>query len=143
MLQKGYMATGCRFSTRLDSEKLKEQVLFAMSQRGSNDGTRWMLAQARDAQQSIEVRRKAVFWAGQGHASVADLKSLYGAVSEQRLREHVIFVLSQRDEEAATGALIEIARSDADREMRRKALFWLAQKDDPRVTKLITDLVVK
>jgi hypothetical protein len=27
--------------------------------------------------------------------------------------------------------------------MRRKALFWLAQKDDPRVTKLITDLVSK
>ena len=84
-----------------------------------------------------------MFWAGQGHASVADIKSLYATVSEQRLREHVIFVLSQRDEEAATNALIEIARSDADREMRRKALFWLAQKDDPRVTKLITDLVVK
>jgi HEAT repeat protein len=128
---------------RVDSEKLKEQVLFAMSQRESNDGTRWLLAQARDAQQPMEVRRKAVFWAGQGHASVADLKSLYSAASERQLREHVIFVLSQKNEEAATTALIEIARSDADREMRRKALFWLAQKDDPRVTKLITDMVVQ
>ena len=36
---------------------------------------------------------------------------------------------------------MSIARSDSDRAMRRKALFWLAQKDDPRVTKLITDLV--
>jgi HEAT repeat protein len=128
---------------RLDDEKLKEQVLFAMSQRESNDGTRWLLTQARDTQQPMEVRRKAVFWAGQGHASVADLKSLYAAASERELREHVIFVLSQKNEEAATTALIEIARSDTDREMRRKALFWLAQKDDPRVTKLITDLVVK
>ena len=128
---------------RLGEEKLKEQVLFAMSQRDSNDGTRWLLAQARDAQQPMEVRRKAVFWAGQGRASVADLKSLYSAASEPRLREHVIFVLSQKSEEAATTALIDIARSDADREMRRKALFWLAQKDDPRVTKLITDMVVK
>ena len=91
----------------------------------------------------MEVRRKAVFWAGQGRASVADLKSLYSGASEPRLREHVIFVLSQKSEEAATTALIDIARSDADREMRRKALFWLAQKDDPRVTKLITDMVVK
>ena len=114
-----------------------------MSQRESNDGTRWLLAQARDAQQPMEVRRKAVFWAGQGRASVADLKSLYSAASEPRLREHVIFVLSQKNDEAATTALIDIARSDADREMRRKALFWLAQKDDPRVTKLITDMVVK
>jgi HEAT repeat protein len=128
---------------RLDSERLKDQVLFSVSQRGSHDGTGWLLAKARDDQQPIEVRRKAVFWAGQGHASVADLKSLYATTTEPRLREHVIFVLSQRDEEAATNALIEIARTDADRDMRKKALFWLAQKDDPRVTKMITDMVVK
>jgi HEAT repeat protein len=128
---------------RLGSEKLKDQVLFSVSQRESNDGTKWLLAKARDDEQPIEVRRKAVFWAGQGHASVADLKALYTTTSERRLREHVIFVLSQRNEEAATNALIEIARTDADREMRKKALFWLAQKDDPRVTKLITDMVVK
>jgi len=128
---------------RVESEKLKDQVLFAVSQRKSNEGTGWLLRQARDEQQPIEVRRKAVFWAGQGDAKVADLKALYSATSERRLREHVIFVLSQRNEEAATNALIEIARTDADRDMRKKALFWLAQKDDPRVTKLITDMVVK
>ncbi len=128
---------------RVESETLKNQVLFSVSQRGSNDGTKWLLAKARDDQQPIEVRRKAVFWAGQGHASVADLKALYSTTSEQRLREHVIFVLSQRNEEAATNTLIEIARTDPDREMKKKALFWLAQKDDPRVTKLITDMVVK
>ena len=128
---------------RVESEKLKDQVLFSVSQRQTNDGVRWLLAKARDEQQPIEVRRKAVFWAGQGHASVADLKSLYTATSERRLREHVIFVLSQRNEDAATNALIEIARTDADRDMRKKALFWLAQKDDPRVTKMITDMVVK
>jgi HEAT repeat protein len=128
---------------RLTSERLKDRLLMAVSQRESPDGARWLLAQARDARQPMEVRRKAVFWAGQGHATVADLTSLYGAATEPRLREHVIFVLSQRDEEAATTALISIARDDADREMRRKALFWLAQKDDPRVTKLITDLVAR
>ena len=128
---------------RVASEKLKDQVLFSVSQRRSNDGTRWLLAKARDDQQPIEVRRKAVFWAGQGDARVADLKALYSATSERRLREHVIFVLSQRNEEAATKALIEIARTDPDRDMRKKALFWLAQKDDPQVTKMITDMVVK
>ena len=128
---------------RVESERLKDQVLFSVSQRRTNDGTRWLLAKARDEQQPIEVRRKAVFWAGQGDAKVADLKALYSGTSERRLREHVIFVLSQRNEEAATNALIEIARTDADRDMRKKALFWLAQKNDPRVTKLITDMVVK
>jgi HEAT repeat protein len=114
-----------------------------VSQRESADGTRWLLAQARDAQQDMEVRRKAVFWAGQGRATVADLTALYASVQEARLREHLIFVLSQKQEEAATTALMSIAKSDPDREMRKKALFWLAQKDDPRVTKMITDLVIR
>jgi HEAT repeat protein len=128
---------------RLPSERLKDRVLMAMSQGDSDEGTRWLLAQARDERQPMEVRRKAVFWAGQGHARLADLTSLYESTREPRLREHVIFVLSQRNEEAATDALMSIARDDHDREMRKKALFWLAQKNDPRVTKLIAELVAR
>jgi HEAT repeat protein len=128
---------------RLSSEKLKERVLFSVSQRESSDGTRWLLDKARDEGQPMEVRRKAIFWAGQGHASVGDISSLYASARDQRLKEHVIFVLSQRREDAATTKLISIAKEDPDREMRKKALFWLAQKDDPRVTKLITDMVVR
>jgi HEAT repeat protein len=127
---------------RTSSEKLKDQVLFSVSQREAWDGSRWLLEKARDESQPMEVRRKAVFWAGQGHASVADISALYKSAKDQRLREHVIFVLSQRDEEAATTQLMSIAREDPDREMRKKALFWLGQKNDPRVTKLITDMVL-
>jgi HEAT repeat protein len=125
------------------TEKLKEQVLFSVSQREAWDGTRWLLEKARDEAQPMEVRRKAVFWAGQGHASVADISALYKSAKEPRLREHIIFVLSQQNEEAATTQLMSIARDDPDREMRKKALFWLAQKNDPRVTKLITDMVIR
>jgi HEAT repeat protein len=128
---------------RLPSDRLKDRVLMAMSQNDSDDGARWLLARARDERQPMEVRRKAVFWAGQGHARLADIVSLYNDTREPRLREHIIFVLSQRNEEGATDALMSIARGDGDREMRKKALFWLAQKNDPRVTKLIADLVTR
>ena len=128
---------------RLESERLKDRLLMGVAQSESPEDGRWLLAQARDERQPIEVRRKAVFWAGQGHARVADLTSLYGSARESQLREHDIFGLSQRDETGAVDALMKIARSDPNREMRKKALFWLAQKDDPRVTKLITDLVIR
>ena len=42
----------------------------------------------------------------------------------------------------AKQALFSIARDDSDKDMRGKALFWLAQKHDPRVTKLISDLIL-
>lgn len=128
---------------RLPSERLKDRVLMAVSQNDSEDGARWLLAVARDDSQPIEVRRKAVFWAGQGHARLADIVALYNATTETRLREHIVFVISQRRDDAATDALMTIARDDHDREMRKKALFWLAQKNDPRVTKMIADLVVR
>jgi HEAT repeat protein len=128
---------------KLESERLRDRILMGLAQSESADDARWILAQARDDHNTIEVRRKAVFWAGQGHVPVADIVALYREVREPRLRDHVIFVLSQRDEERATQALFEIARSDEDRAMRKKALFWLAQKDDPRVTKFISDIIAR
>ena len=147
-LSQGEGASSADFSfltslfDRVSSERLKDQVLFSVSQHEGWNGGRWLLEKARDESQPMEVRRKAVFWAGQGHASLADMVALYKSAKEPRLREHIIFVLSQRDEEAATTQLMSIARDDPDREMRKKALFWLGQKNDPRVTKLITDMVL-
>jgi len=126
---------------RLESPRLKDRVLMTVSQGDDAAGAKWLIDRARDERQPVEVRRKAVFWAGQGHARVSDIVSLYRDVQEPRLKEHVIFVLSQRDEDSATDALMDIARNDADRTMRRKALFWLAQKNDPRVAKMIADIV--
>lgn len=34
---------------------------------------------------------------------------------------------------------MRIAREDIDKRLRARALFWLGQKDDPRVAKLIGD----
>lgn len=127
---------------RLESPRLKDRILMAVSQGDDADGPRWLLDRAGDERQPLEVRRKAVFWAGQGHARVVDIVSLYRRVQDPRLREHVIFVLSQRDEEPAVDALMNIARNDESRAMRGKALFWLAQKNDPRVTKMIADIVL-
>jgi HEAT repeat protein len=53
----------------------------------------------------------------------------------------VIFVLSQRGESAATDKLIDIARHDPDVELRKKAIFWLGQRDDPRVRQLLEEMI--
>ncbi len=88
-----------------------------------------------------ESRRQALFWAGQGAAPVGELVSLYGRLADVEIKEHAIFVLSQRDDSAATGAMLDIARHDPDPRLRRKALFWLGQMDDPRVAALIREML--
>jgi HEAT repeat protein len=126
---------------RLGSDALKEAVFQGM-QEDDADGSRWLIARARDTGESIRLRKSALFWAGQrAETRTADLLSVFRESNDQPIREHALFVLSQRQDQAATDALIGIARGDGDTRMRGKALFWLAQKHDPQVTKLITDLV--
>lgn len=128
---------------RLEGDKLKEAVFQGMMQ-DEGAGGRWLIERARDAGESTRYRRSALFWAGQRAATpTADLVGVYRDARDSELREHAIFVLSQRQDDPATDALIEIARHDGDTRMRGKALFWLAQKHDPRVNKLIADLVLK
>jgi HEAT repeat protein len=130
--------------SRVDDEKVKEAIIQGM-QEDEDAGGRWLIERALDTREPLELRKKAIFWAGQrDETPTADLVRVYRGAESQGLREHAIFVLSQRDDdEAAIDALLRIAREDPDTRMRGKALFWLAQKDDPRVKKLIADLVLK
>ena len=128
---------------RLEGDKLKEAVLFAMTE-DDVAGGRWLIQRARDQSEPYKTRKSALFWAGQREATpTSELLGVFRDADDSALREHAIFVLSQRQDEQATDALIRIARGDGDTKMRGKALFWLAQRKDPRVTKLITDLITR
>jgi hypothetical protein len=129
--------------SRFDDDKLKEAVLFAMGQ-AEESGGRWLIERTMDTREPMKHRKNAFFWAGQNEASrTSDLVRAYRGMTEEPLREHAIFVLSQRKDEAALQALITIAKEDPDKKVRGKALFWLAQKNDPRVAKLIADIVLR
>jgi HEAT repeat protein len=126
---------------RLTEESLRNKVLFSLSQAGGAENGRWLLGVARDAKQPIELRKQALFWAGQGGASIADLIGLYGSMPDREMREQLIFVYSQRDEPAAVDKLLDIARREPDQELRKKALFWLGQSSDPRAAKALQDII--
>ena len=128
---------------RLTSDRLKESVLQGMGEDESG-GSAWLIDRARDQREPLKLRKTALFWAGQRkHTPTKDLVAVYRGATEPTLREHAIFVLSQRDDEAALNELMRIASEDSDRHMRSRALFWLGQKDDPRVTKMIGDRVLR
>jgi len=125
---------------RLPSDKLKEAVLQGMGE--DRSGSAWLIDRARDSRESLKIRKSALFWAGQRELTpTKDLVGFYRNATEPELREHAIFVLSQRQDDAALNELMRIAREDSDRRMRARALFWLGQKDDPRVAKLIGDRI--
>ena len=126
---------------RLKEADLREKVLFSLSQSGGSDNVHWLLGVAKDSAQPIELRKKALFWAGQADAPIADLIALYGSMPDREMREQLIFVYSQRDEPAAVDKLLDVAKRESDLELRKKALFWLGQSDDPRAAKALQDII--
>lgn len=129
---------------RLAEDELKESIFQAMTQDDAQDAGRWLVSRVLDSNEPLRARKSALFWAGQREATpTSELERVYHEATNIELREHAIFVLSQREDEEALNALMRVAREDKDRDLRAKALFWLAQKHDPRVTKLISDLLLK
>lgn len=103
-----------------------------------------LLAIARDGSAPHSVRKDAVFWLGQaaGRAATKDLAALADS-SERDIQEAAVFALSQLRDDGGVSDLIRIARTHPDREVRRKALFWLGQSDDPRALALFEDILTK
>jgi HEAT repeat protein len=92
----------------------------------------------------LQTRRSAVFRLSQA-ASAAAGKALDSIASapggERELRKEAVFALSQRSADDVVPALIKIAKSNPDPEVRRTALFWLGQSEDPRALALFEEIL--
>jgi len=126
---------------RSKSDGVREKILFSLSQPPEPDSGHWLLDVAQDPTEDIEMRKKALFWAGQSGVSIEELTGLYSRLKDAEMKEQLIFALSQRNEKAAVDKLIDIAKTDSDKEMRKKALFWVSQSHDPRVAQLLQDIL--
>lgn len=105
-----------------------------------------LLRIARNARISRRVRRSAVFWIGQaaGDAATRGLTDLVDdRATDREVRQAAVFALSQRPKDEGVPILIRIAKGNPDPELRRKAIFWLGQSDDPRALALFEELLTK
>jgi HEAT repeat protein len=122
------------------------QAIFAATLADSITAWPDLLRLARDADVAGATRRSAVFWVSQA-AEEAATRGLDSLVSEDSLdrevREQAVFALSQRPQDEGVPALIHIARSHNDPEIRRRAIFWLGQSNDPRALALFEDLLTR
>ena len=105
-----------------------------------------LLALAKDSRARTPSRKNAVFWLSQaaGDEATKGLSELAEDEAEDReVRDQAVFALSQLDHNEGVPILIRIARTNRDPKIRRKALFWLGQSDDPRALKLFEEILTK
>ena len=71
------------------------------------------------------------------------MAGLYDRMTDRELKYQLIWVLSDTRDRAGSDKLVEIAQKDKDPEMRKKAIFWLGQKNDPRIRQILLDIITK
>jgi hypothetical protein len=123
-----------------------EKAIFPSTIADSVDIWPSLIRIARNSNLPRGTRTQAVFWTGQaaGQAATANLKDIVVDDGVDReVREQAVFALSQRPREEGVPALISVARTNKDPEIRRKALFWLGQSNDPRALDLFEELLTK
>jgi HEAT repeat protein len=126
------------------SPDLREAVIQAVASQKTPDRTAWLLSIARDKDQEIVPRKKALFYASQTGVEVKELLPLYEEFAGQtEMQDQMLYVYAQRKEGEATDKLLQIARGEKAPELRKKAIFWLGQRKDPRVKQFLLDLLAQ
>jgi HEAT repeat protein len=140
------------------SPEIREAIIQGVANQRTPDRNSWLLGIARDKNQEIEIRKKALYYAGQapccnyaspgqstGPSYALELKDLLPMYDEfngqQEMQEQMLYVYAQRRETEATDKLLAIAKAEKNVELRKKAISWLAQRKDPRVKQFLLDLL--
>ncbi len=103
-----------------------------------------LLSIARDERRPSQTRSQARFWLGQAAAdrvSPSQGRLARLGSDEDEIKKSAVFALSQRRNEEAVSALIQVARLNRDPEVRKSALFWLGQTSDVRALALFEEIL--
>jgi len=127
---------------KIESARIKARIVSAVSRIGGEQNEQWMMALAKNEDESIEVRQSALHFVART-ADIASLNKFYDGVSARPLREEIVSALGDRKEPEAADKLIEIARSGTDPQVRRSSINSLTRRaaKDPRTNKLLLDLI--
>lgn len=126
---------------KLPGDRSREAAVSAIANFGGSENVRWLLALARDPNQPISTRRRAIQYAYRGGTSVADIIKVYDETTDSQLKDAVMSALVESGDKQATDKLMQIARSDESVSMRRKAVSVLSRSSDERVKKFLSELV--
>jgi len=126
------------------SADVAERAIFPASIADSVEVWPRLLRLAKNESRPEDARRAAVFWLSMIAADVAveELGELVNdADGDLEIRKMALFGLSQLSDGHGVPALLDVARTNENREMRKQAIFWLGQTDDPRAIALFEEIL--
>jgi HEAT repeat protein len=127
---------------RTTDREMRQTILASLGRIKGPETAEWLMSIAVNPNEPIDIRRQALFTAGQSESlPIERLARLYDESTDVEFREQVLFTLARRNEAAALDKLIAIARTERDVELRKKAIFWLGNSKDPRGVEALLEIV--
>ncbi len=126
------------------SEDVREKAIFSISQVESESAVDTLISLSRKGRDH-EMRSKAMFWLAQ-KASNKAVKALKDVIKDDDedsdVQRQALFALTQSDDKhEGVNELIEIAKSHRNPKIRKEAIFWLGQSEDPKAIDALVEIV--
>lgn len=105
--------------------------------------TAFLVDLARDEAQSLDARKEAISALAESDeaGAVSTLQSLYLSISDREMKREILnSVEDSENENEAITFLLEVARNDADREMRERAISALGDMDGAKSAQALAEL---
>jgi HEAT repeat protein len=128
---------------KADGEKTRDAVMTSLAEMGGSENARWLMSIARDENETLRNRRRAIQLADRAGVPTADLVAMYDRVKDPQVRESLLAAYVQVGTKQATDKLLSIAKTETDYALRRKAVSYMSRSDDPRVKEALKEIVEK
>jgi HEAT repeat protein len=115
------------------SDRVRQQVAFAFSVSGEARAVDDLIRMAHE-DGSGRVRGQALFWLAQkaGHRAAQAISDAIENDPDTETKRSAVFALYNMPHDEGIPLLIQVARTNRNREVRKQAFFWLGQTKDPR-----------
>lgn len=134
------------------SPRIRKQVIQSLTQiasRGARYFTTARLASGQGLTTTVAPAAIARAEAGRSESSTTErtekavkaLLSLYDGESDEAMKGQMLFAFSQSKSKDAMQKLMQVARTDASMNLRKKAVLYLGQSNDPEAAKALEELL--
>jgi hypothetical protein len=125
-------------------ERVVKPAVVALAMHDGAPATRSLVAIARDHAVS-KLRSDALFWLGQraGNEAASTIAEAIDRDPDTDVKKRAVFALSQLPKDDGVPKLIDVARNNKNAAVRRQAMFWLGQSNDPRALKFFEEVLLK
>lgn len=134
-----------RLLAELPRGEVRRQINFALSQNNSPEAAE-LLFEISKSDPDPDQRGEAMFWLAEEYPQRAQgwLLEVINTEQDEDVLEQAVFAISQLPDGKGDQLLLDLARNDqAPRNVRRQAIFWLANSDNESSVAALTELLTR